>query len=93
LEIGCSHGIFSSLLKNHGFGVYASDISDYAVRYARKFYPEIKFFKRMLKKEYHSISNSILLFLNKYSKNFNFVLPVKINFPYSVPTHFLIVNS
>ena len=45
LEIGCAIGGFSSLLKEHNFDVYASDVSSYIISYARKFWPGIKFFE------------------------------------------------
>jgi len=45
LEIGCAIGGFSSLLKERNFDVYTSDISSYVINYARKFWPEIKFYE------------------------------------------------
>ncbi len=43
LEIGCSIGAVSSLLVEKGFDVYASDISEYAVKKAKKLTPNVKF--------------------------------------------------
>lgn len=51
LEVGCAIGAFSSILKEHNFDVYASDISSYVINYARKFWPEIKFFKFDIQEE------------------------------------------
>jgi len=44
LEIGCSIGGMSSLLKKRGFDVHASDISKYAIKHARKLNPDIPFY-------------------------------------------------
>lgn len=43
LEIGCSIGGTATLLRDRGFTVYASDISDYAVAKAKKLSPGIHF--------------------------------------------------
>lgn len=51
LEVGCAIGAFSSILNEHNFDVYASDVSAYVISYARKFWPEIKFFKFDVQKE------------------------------------------
>lgn len=43
LEIGCSIGGVTSLLVENGFEVWASDISNYAVKNAQKLTPQAKF--------------------------------------------------
>lgn len=43
LEIGCSIGAVSSILTERGFDVTATDISEYAVRKAKKLTPGAKF--------------------------------------------------
>lgn len=43
LEIGCSIGGVASLLAERGFEVYASDISNYAVKRAKKLSPSVNF--------------------------------------------------
>lgn len=43
LEIGCSIGAVSNMLTERGFTVWASDISEYAVKNAQKLTPEAKF--------------------------------------------------
>ncbi len=43
LEIGCSIGAVSSLLVEKGFNVWASDISEYAVKKAMKLTPSVNF--------------------------------------------------
>lgn len=51
LEIGCAVGSFSSILKDYNFDIYASDISKYVIKFAKKFYPEIKFYNFDVQKE------------------------------------------
>lgn len=43
LEIGCSIGSASALLSERGFDVTASDISEFAIKKAKKILPDIKF--------------------------------------------------
>lgn len=45
LEIGCGFGAVSNLLSERGFEAYATDISQYAIREAKKLSPQIKFLK------------------------------------------------
>jgi 2-polyprenyl-3-methyl-5-hydroxy-6-metoxy-1,4-benzoquinol methylase len=51
LEIGCSIGGAATLLKDKGFTVYASDISEYAVEKAKKLSPGIHFLTFDVQKE------------------------------------------
>lgn len=43
IEFGCATGAAANLLADFGFNVYSTDISGYAVRLAKKHYPDIKF--------------------------------------------------
>lgn len=43
IEFGCATGAAANLLADYGFNVYSTDISSYAVRLAKKHYPDIKF--------------------------------------------------
>lgn len=51
LEIGCSIGGVASLLKDRGFDVWASDVSEYAVKHAKELSPEIHFLTFDVQKE------------------------------------------
>lgn len=42
IEFGCATGVAANLLADCGFNVYSTDISSYAVRLAKKHYPDIK---------------------------------------------------
>lgn len=51
LEIGCSIGAVSNLLAERGFDVWASDISNYAVKNAKKLTPAVKFLTLNIEKK------------------------------------------
>lgn len=51
LEIGCALGVFSSLLKERGFDVSASDISPYIINFARQLFSGIKFYNFDVQRE------------------------------------------
>jgi len=50
LEFGCATGSAASVLSGFGFEVAATDISHYAVKKAKKIYPQIKFFTQDMQK-------------------------------------------
>lgn len=50
LEIGCSIGGVTSLLADRGFAVWASDVSSYAVKEAKKLTPKANFFVQDIQK-------------------------------------------
>jgi 2-polyprenyl-3-methyl-5-hydroxy-6-metoxy-1,4-benzoquinol methylase len=51
LEVGCQFGAFSSVLKENGYEVMATDISSFILKKAKKINPRIKFVKLDLDKK------------------------------------------
>lgn len=52
IEFGCATGAASYVLKKFGYDVYATDISNYAIKRASKNYPDIKFLIHDMQKAY-----------------------------------------
>jgi len=57
IEFGCATGAAANLLADYGFNVYSTDISNYAVRLAKKNYPDIKFSLQDMQKPFTSDRN------------------------------------
>ncbi len=52
IEFGCATGVLSALLRNFGWEVTATDVSNYAVKKARKNYKGIKFLVHDMEKPF-----------------------------------------